>query len=116
MSETTKQLLAWISGAVVFMAPLAYAVLRLLVARAELARLEVEKAKGALLKADATDAAFYAEEAAASGMGIDKAKMAHDIVADKHPERDDDEIEIAVKAAVGATPGLGATGKKNGVH
>lgn len=106
---TTQQILAWVGGAIVFLSPLAYKVMQLLM-------VVVDEKRKAILRGDAKEAAYYVEEAACSGIAIDKAKMAHDMVAEKNPSASDDDIEIAIKAAVAAAPGLGLTGKKNGVN
>lgn len=113
----TQQLLAWLGGAIVALAPLAYAVIRLLLARVQLATLDVEAAKRARLKAAAADAVQYAQERRLDEKqnGAWAAKVATDVVIDRTGV-DDETAEIAVRTAVAEAPGLGATGKKNGVH
>ena len=96
--------------------PLLYALLRLALTAVQLKQVELDAAKAARLASVATGAAHYAEEVYATAKkqgatGVDRAKLAGDIVADKFPALDDDEVAIAVTTAVGAAPTLGNSAK-----
>ena len=96
--------------------PLIVGVLRLLTSKVALAQLDVEAARRERLAAVARGAVLYAEEQGEAGKlpGEARAKLANDVVAGKFPKLDADDVELAVKTAVAETPGVGATGKKDG--
>ncbi len=112
------QLIAAALGVALAAVPLVYASLKLLLTYVQLRQVQLDAAKAQQLHEAAKGAVYYAEEAAASGRAsggiavLDKAKLAGDIVAEKFPKLDDDEVQIAVQSAVGELPGIGASGRK----
>lgn len=92
--------------------PLLVALFKRLTTENEVKKLELEQRKADLLRATATDAVHYAEEKGeAEGLkGAERADLAETVVRSKL-DVSAAEAKVAVRAAVGATPGIGATGK-----
>lgn len=111
----TQQILAWLGGAMVALSPLAYAVIRLLVARAELARLETEKAKADLEAEHAYRSVQRAkEERAARGLtGAEAAAIAEADFKKRVPDATDESAKGAVLSAVGEIEDVGESRKKD---
>lgn len=112
-----EQFIAALLSVLAVAVPLLIACIRLMLSKVELARLDVEAAKAARLKAAAADAVQYAQERRLDEKqnGAWAAKVATDVVIDRTGV-DDETAAIAVRTAVAEAPGLGETGKRNGVH
>lgn len=114
---TREQLFAAIFGAIATVlvagVPLVVALFKRWTTENEVKKLELEQRKADLLRATATDAVHYAEEKGeAEGLkGAERADLAETVVRSKLAVSAA-EAKVAVRAAVGATPGVGATARK----
>ena len=119
-----EQFIAWALGLGAAALPLIVGGIRLMITKLSLLQIDLDAAKEKRLREVATDAAHYAQEVYAAGKlagsiaVVDRSKLAGDLVADKFEHMTRDDIDVAVKSAVGADPTLGASAvlAKNGSH
>ena len=114
---TQQEIFTWIAGGMAAISPLVYLVIKYLSSRVTNATIETKLKQRELLRTAAHDAVMYAQERRLDEKqnGAWAAKVATDYLVEQLGI-DEEDAAAAVRTAVAEAPGIGETGKRNGVH